>query len=78
MYTYLLGQFNTNYIINKKCSNFQQKKSWIFFLKGNKNYNEIFGNISFVEMESSKLINYSTNMWWSGQGALVYVGPQLA
>jgi hypothetical protein len=26
-----------------------------------------FGNISFVEMESSKLITYSTNMCWTSQ-----------
>jgi hypothetical protein len=30
------------------------------FLKENKESDEIFENISFVEMDSSKLINYST------------------
>jgi hypothetical protein len=31
----------------------------------------IFENISFVEMESSKLINYSTSMCWSRQDITV-------
>jgi hypothetical protein len=37
-----------------------KKKLDFFFLKENKESDEIFENISFVEMESSKLINYST------------------
>jgi len=37
-------------------------------MNGNKKSDRIFENISFVEMESSKLINYLTNMCWSDQG----------
>jgi hypothetical protein len=32
------------------------------YLKENENSDEIFENISIVEMESSKSINFSTNM----------------
>jgi hypothetical protein len=32
---------------------------------------EYFGNISFVEMESSKLIIYLTNMCWAGRGTTI-------
>jgi len=38
----------------------KKEKRKIFFLKENKESYEIFENISFVEMESSKLLNYST------------------
>jgi hypothetical protein len=31
----------------------------------------MFTNISFVEIIFSKLINYSTNMCWNGQGIMV-------
>jgi hypothetical protein len=37
------------------------KISEMFFVKGNKKSDGIFGNISFFEMKSSKLINYSIN-----------------
>jgi hypothetical protein len=42
-----------------------------FFLKENKESDGVFVNISFVEMESSKLINYSTNMCWSDEGTML-------
>jgi hypothetical protein len=32
---------------------------------------EFFWGYSFVKMESSKLINYLTNMYWTGQGNMV-------
>ncbi len=41
---------------------FFTKKRGIFFVNENKESDRIFENISFVEMESSKLINYLTNM----------------
>jgi hypothetical protein len=41
----------------------------IFFLKENKKSNGIFGKISFFEVESSKLINYWTNMCTNAQGS---------
>jgi hypothetical protein len=34
---------------------------------------EYLGNISFVKIESSKLINYATHMCWSDQGTMVVV-----
>jgi hypothetical protein len=37
------------------------KKSKIFILKENSKFDEVFEKISFVKMESSKSINYSTN-----------------
>jgi hypothetical protein len=37
----------------------------------NKESNEIFEDILGVKMESSKLINYSTNMCQSGQGITI-------
>jgi hypothetical protein len=40
-------------------------------LKENKKLDGIFEDISFARMESSKLIDYSTNMCWSDQGTLV-------
>jgi hypothetical protein len=39
----------------------------------NKKSNEIFEDILGVKMESSKLINYSTNMCQSGQGTTILV-----
>jgi hypothetical protein len=42
----------------------------ILFLKKIKNLIE-FGNISFVEMDSSKLINYLTNVCWTDQGITI-------
>jgi accessory colonization factor AcfC len=63
-----MGQFDTNSIIFRNVEIFKKNKNkikcqrFIFFLKGNKEFDEIFQNISFVEMEFSKLINYSTNM----------------
>jgi hypothetical protein len=48
------GQVHTNYIYFQKCQKFPQKK---FKNLGNKESDEIFENISFVKMESSKLIN---------------------
>jgi hypothetical protein len=41
--------------------------SEIYFLKENKESDKTFGNFSSVEMESSELINYLTNMCQSGQ-----------
>jgi len=41
------------------------------FLKENKGSDGIFENISFVEMESSKLINYSASMCWTGEGTMI-------
>jgi hypothetical protein len=43
--------------------------------KENKESEKIFDNKSFVEMECSKLINYSTNMCWSG-GKLLLKAPR--
>jgi anaerobic ribonucleoside-triphosphate reductase len=43
----------------------------IFLLKENKEWDEIFRNMSIIKMESSKSINYSTNMCPSDQ-----VGPE--
>jgi hypothetical protein len=37
----------------------------------NKESNEVFEDILVVKMESSKLINYSTNMCQSGQGTTI-------
>jgi hypothetical protein len=37
-------------------------------VKDNKEY---LGNIPFVEMIFSKLMNYSTDMCWNGQGTMV-------
>jgi hypothetical protein len=51
------GQFNSNYIIFRKMLKFSKK-----LLKEKKREsNEIFENISFVKIESSKLLNYLTN-----------------
>jgi hypothetical protein len=36
----------------------------------NKKYDGMFENLSFVEMESSKLIIYLTNMCSNGQGLI--------
>jgi len=46
-------------IISSKSKNIVKEKSW---------YLRIF---HFVEMNVSKLINYSTNMCWNGQGSTV-------
>jgi len=43
--------------IFRNFKNFPKEKIQDFFWKGNKESDEIFENISFVEMESSKLIN---------------------
>jgi hypothetical protein len=63
-----LGQLNTNYIIFR---NFQKTKWKYFFLKDNEKSDEIFENISFFEIEHSKLINCWTNMHWNGQGIMI-------
>jgi len=50
----------------------------VCFLKGKKKECDdiyIWDNISSVEMESSKWINYSTNMCQSGQG-IIPIWPQ--
>jgi hypothetical protein len=52
-----LGWFETNYIIFLNVEIFKKKKSEIFTLKKIKESDGIFEKISFVEMESSKLIN---------------------
>jgi uncharacterized membrane protein len=65
-----LGQFNTNYIIFRNVEILIQE---IFSLKESKQPDEIVGNISFLKMESSKLINYLTNMCLSGQGTSILV-----
>jgi hypothetical protein len=48
-----------------KIISFKSKK----ILKENSGYLRIF---SFVEMNVSKLINYSTDMCWNGQGTMVW------
>jgi len=48
-----------------------KKIQTFFLLKKNKESNEIFRNISFIKIESSKSINYATNMRPSDQ-----VGPE--
>ncbi len=40
-------------------------------LKENKEFDKIFENISFTEMKSSILINYSANMCQIDQGTMV-------
>jgi hypothetical protein len=45
--------------------------SEICFLKENKESDKTFGNFSFIEMESSELRNYLTNMYQSGQGTTI-------
>ncbi len=63
------GQFNTHIIFrNVEMFNFFLET---FFLKENKESDGIFVNISFVEIESSKLINYLTNMCWSDKGTML-------
>jgi len=47
------------------------KKFQETFQRENKRSNGILGNISFVEMEFSILINYLTNMCQSGQDTIV-------
>ncbi len=47
------------------------KNSEIFFGKENKESNGKFDDISFVEMESSKWINYLTNMGQSDKGTTI-------
>ncbi len=60
-----MHQFDTNYIIFKNVEILFQN----FFAFENKiKFDEIFENISFVKMESSKIIIYSTNMCRSYQG----------
>ncbi len=60
---------STHYIIFRNVENFKS----IFFSNNNfseeeeKKFDGIFEKISFVKIESSKLINYSTNMCQSGQ-----------
>ncbi len=59
---------STNYIIFKNVEIFKikikisEKKIW----KENKGLDGIFGTLSFVEMNFSKLINYLTNMFQNG------------
>jgi hypothetical protein len=55
-----MDQFDTNYITFKNVEISLQIFS--FLLKENKEIDGIFENISFVKMESSKIIIYSTNM----------------
>ncbi len=43
----------------------------IFFLKKEEEYDGNVGNKPFIEMESSKSINYLINMCWSSQGTMV-------
>jgi hypothetical protein len=47
---------------------FSPKNSETIFPKEIQESDGIFENMSFVKMESSKLINYSTNMCGIGQG----------
>jgi hypothetical protein len=71
------GQFGTNYIIFRNVKIFHIKRIITEILpqknnlKENKESDEMFENISFVEIESSVLINYSTNMCRSDQGATI-------
>jgi hypothetical protein len=53
-----LSQFNTHYNIFRNLEFFREKKN----SERNKESDGIFESTSFVEMEFSKLINYSTNM----------------
>jgi len=62
-------KFHANYIIFRNVEIFNKKK----ILKETKKFHGIFGHISFVEIESSKVINYLTNMCWTGQGIVVAV-----
>ncbi len=47
------------------------KKSGKSIIKENKEFDEIFEDISIVKMKISKLINYLTNMCQSCQGKLL-------
>ncbi len=49
-------------------------KNYLFQIKRYCEGNEwILGIFSFVEMKISKLINYSTDMCWNGQGTTVFI-----
>jgi hypothetical protein len=61
--------FNTNYVNFEKVESFLEKYKIIFFFQGKYG---IVMNVLFVKMKISKLINYSTNMCWSCQGAMVF------
>jgi endonuclease III len=61
-----MGQFDTDYIIFRNVSTFEK-----IILKENKEFDRIFENISFIEMKSSNLINYSRNMCQIDQGTRV-------
>ncbi len=64
-----LDCFNTNYITFRSIESF---KYYFFEMKNVCDVNYwFFKNIVFVEMKSSKLINYSTNMCRSSQGPTV-------
>ncbi len=63
-----MGRFDTDYIIFRKVDNSEK-----IILKENKKFDRIFENISFTEMKSSNLINYSTNMCQIDQGTMVLV-----
>jgi hypothetical protein len=51
------------------------KKIQKLFWKENKEPDEILGNILFVEMESSKLINYSITVVVAGAAAIAVKAP---
>jgi hypothetical protein len=54
-FTDYLGLFKTNYIIFRNAGNFKKKIRFFFVIESEES-DEIFGNVSFVEMKSSKLI----------------------
>ncbi len=65
-----MGQFDTNYIIFTNVEIFKKT-----FVKENKEYDKTLENILLVKIEYSKLINYLTNMYQSGQGITVIFHP---
>jgi hypothetical protein len=61
-------QFNSNYIIFRNVEIFRN----IFFWRKIKESDGIYRKISVVEMESSKLINYLTKMFWTGTNTVIF------
>jgi hypothetical protein len=59
------------YIIFRNVEIFRKKKIRNIFLKEKKESDRIFENISYIKMESSKLIDYLTNMCRTEQGTMV-------
>jgi len=63
-----MGRFDTDYIFLRNVDNSEK-----IILNENKEFDKIFENISFTEIKSSILINYSTNMCQIDQGIMVLV-----